>query len=248
MDSYILILVLAILFVSSFVRSAFGFGDALIAMPLLVFLIDIKIATPIVALAAILIATIILIEEFRRFDLKRHLPLILYSVAGIPFGLFYLRHAGESLVKIVLGVVLFIFSLYNILKPGMLNLKSNKSKPVFGFLGGLLGGAYNTNGPPIIIYGMLRGWEPAEFRTILQGIFFPVNLTIIIGHGLGGFWTSEVIETFLYALPVILVAIFAGRFVNKRISIQSFVRLIYFMLLAISIVLLVSGAGPLIEI
>ena len=45
-------------------------------------------------------------------------------------------------------------------------------RSTFGFFAGILGGAYNTNGPPVVIYGSLRKWSPATFRATLQGYFF----------------------------------------------------------------------------
>ncbi len=45
-------LVLVVLFCSTFIRATFGFGDALVAMPLLAMVVGLKTATPLVALVA----------------------------------------------------------------------------------------------------------------------------------------------------------------------------------------------------
>jgi len=45
--------VLAIILLSTLVRAIFGFGNALVAMPLLAMIIDVRIATPLVALTGI---------------------------------------------------------------------------------------------------------------------------------------------------------------------------------------------------
>ena len=44
--------VLSVVFLAALVRSTFGFGDALIAMPFLVVLVGLKTATPLMALIA----------------------------------------------------------------------------------------------------------------------------------------------------------------------------------------------------
>jgi hypothetical protein len=62
--------VLLILFISILVRSTFGFGDALVATPLLALIIPIKTATPVVAIIAPTIAISLLIKEWRHIDLK----------------------------------------------------------------------------------------------------------------------------------------------------------------------------------
>jgi uncharacterized protein len=47
-----LIIVVVILFVAELVRSSIGFGNALVAMPLLVLVMDLRLATPLVALVS----------------------------------------------------------------------------------------------------------------------------------------------------------------------------------------------------
>ena len=53
--------VLSILFLATLVRSTFGFGEALVAMPLLVNIVDFKTATPLVAMIACTISVAIII-------------------------------------------------------------------------------------------------------------------------------------------------------------------------------------------
>ncbi len=233
-----IIIVLLILMLSTTVRSTFGFGDALIAMPLLSMAAGIKTAVPIVALGAIVIAVSILIKFWRQVEFRVRLPLIISSVAGIPIGLIYLKDTDETIVKLILAAILIAFAAYRLVKPHLLHLKNERLAVLFGLAGGILGGAYNTNGPPIIIYGAMRRWEPEKFRAILQGIFLPTNFFIAIGHGIAGFWTSEVIRLFLTALPVIIISIIIGGKINKKIPAHRFVKYVDIFLIIIGIILI----------
>ncbi|MCK4801033.1 MAG: sulfite exporter TauE/SafE family protein, partial [Anaerolineales bacterium] len=104
------ILVFVIIFISTLIRSAFGFGNALIAMPLLVLILGIKTATPLVAMIGIVIALVMLLREWRELDFKDAIYLILSTLAGIPLGLFFLSSAPEQIVRIILGLILIGFS------------------------------------------------------------------------------------------------------------------------------------------
>jgi uncharacterized membrane protein YfcA len=232
-------LVLGVAFLAAFTRSALGFGDALIAMPLLTMLIGIRMATPLVALAASTIAISIFSQAWRDADLRAAWRLILSSLVGIPIGLFFLKRAPQTLVEALLSVVLVGFGLYNLFVPRLPVLANEKLSYLFGFVAGILGGAYNTNGPPVVVYATLRRWEPARFRATLQGYFLPTGLTVAISHGLAGFWTRPVLQLYLYALPVILLAVFIGGHVNRRVSGGQFHRLVYAALVAIGLLLLV---------
>ena len=77
MDFNLIILLLSIVFISTLTRSTFGFGDALIAMPLLALFMDIKTATPLIALIAFLIAISILIKNLHKVEFKSAWRLIL---------------------------------------------------------------------------------------------------------------------------------------------------------------------------
>jgi hypothetical protein len=226
------------LFLASFVRSTFGFGDALIAMPLLAFFINIKTAAPIVAFMSSIIAIYILIGNYKKIRFKAIWQLIIFSIIGIPIGILYLEGAAENLIKIILGIVLILFSTYKLFKPDLLNLNTDKYGWIAGSIAGILGGAYNTNGPPIIIYGSMRKWKPGEFRAILQGIFFPTNIFIVAGHGIAGNWTNEILTTTLIALPFVIISTILGGILNKKISSERFVRFIYIMLIAIALIMI----------
>lgn len=234
----IIAVILVIIFFAATVRATFGFADALIAMPLLSLFISIKVATPLVAAMGLLVSIVIIIQDRQKVFIPGIFRLILFTVLGIPIGLLYLKNTSEDLVKIVLAIVLLSFSIYKLLKPNLLHLKNEKLAPFIGIFSGILGGAYNTNGPPIIIYGTLRNWPPENFRAILQGVFLPTNFFIVTGHILGGLWTSEVVNYSLYSLPVILTSIFLGSKLNKVIPTERFQKYIFILLILVSLLLL----------
>ena len=177
MDSItIILLVLSILFVSTFTRSALGFGDALIAMPLLALVVGIQVATPLTAFAASTIAiTILITGAWRKVDIKAAWRLIISSLIGIPIGLYFLKTAPEPVIKGALGAILIAFGLYNLIAPKLPTFKNEKLAYIFGLIAGILGGAYNTNGPPVVVYGTLRGSSPESFRSTLQAYFLPTG-------------------------------------------------------------------------
>jgi uncharacterized protein len=233
-----LLFIILIIFFASLIRSVFGFGDALFAMPLLVMFLSPLIATPVVAFIGLTISFLILLKHWQKINLKSLMVLILSTLAGIPIGLYFLKGASEDLVKIVLAVILILFSFFKLLKSYKLELKNDRFAFIFGFISGVFGGAYNTNGPPIIIYGTLRKWQPDKFRVILQGVFFPSNVLIIVGQGLAGLWTEKVILFYLYSLPIILIALFIGSRLNRRIPAEKFVKYAYILLMIIGVILL----------
>ncbi len=241
-SSLIYLLTLSILFLSTFIRSSLGFGDAVFAMPLLAMVVGLQTATPVVALCATTIGVTILILDWRKVHLKASLRLIFASALGIPVGLLFLKRGPEEILMIILGLVIFFYGTYNLLKPHLPALSDRFSTAFFyGFFAGILGGAFNTNGPPVVIYGKMRRWTPQNFRATLQGYFVPTSSMILIGHGLAGLWTPTVFRLYLLALPVLFLAIFLGTKVNRALAPKKFDSALNYALIIMGISLILKS-------
>ncbi|MFO7965472.1 MAG: sulfite exporter TauE/SafE family protein [Desulfobacterales bacterium] len=232
--------VLAVFFIAMLIKSIFGFGDALLAMPLLTLAVGIRTATPLFALVGTTITLVILSLRWRHVVLKSAWRLILSSIFGIPLGLYFLKGSFETAVNLVLALVIILFSAFNLTRPNLPRLNSERYAVVFGFISGILGGAYNTSGPPVIIYSALRRWRPESILATLQGYFFPLGIFILIGHALTGLWTSTVVEYYVICLPVSLAALAVGSRLNRAIPQGRFEKYIFVLLLFIGFFLLMQ--------
>ena len=218
-------LVLIVIFFAAFIRAAIGFGDALIAMPLLGILFGIKSSAPLVALVATFISLIILIKYHHVADFKASWRIIVSSILGIPIGRILLEVTTEGLLKIILGIFIIGFSIYNFKNPKLRIEKYDlEFAYVFGFLSGILGGAYNIVGPAVVVYGNLRHWSPHRFLATLQACFFPAYLTIASVHAFSGSFTYTILKLFIVSIPVMILAMAAGNKINKILSTDHFHR------------------------
>jgi uncharacterized protein len=59
-----------VIFFATLVRSTFGFGEALIAVPLLALFIPIAIAAPVAVLLSITIAAVVVAQDWRKIYLR----------------------------------------------------------------------------------------------------------------------------------------------------------------------------------
>jgi len=239
MDLLIVQIVL-ILFISTLIRSTFGFGDSVLAMPLLAVIVDLQLATPLVALIALSISTTILLLHWQQVYFKNLLRLILPTLAGIPIGIIMLRELNESLIKLLLAVVIVLFSIFNLGNFRELKIPGKKSASVAGFLGGIFGGAYNISGPPVVIYGALNRWPQENFRATLQGYFLITGIMLVSGHIISGNINEGILKIYLTALPFVFIAIFLGFILNRKIRKENFTKYLYVLLLIIGISLIVS--------
>lgn len=239
----VLIAVLTILFIASFIRSAFGFGEALIAVPLLAFAMPVDTAAPIAALVSITVAGVAVAQDWWHIHFRSAGRLFLATAVGTPLGLWALHALDGQRVKMALGAVVMAFAVFALLRRRQAALHDDRHAWIFGFGAGVLGGAYGMNGPPLVVYGTLRGWSPRHFRATLQGYFLPASLMTMAGYGFTGLWTPVVTRDYLLALPGVLVAIVLGRMFNRRLGGEAFVRCLHAGLVLVGAMLLLQSRG-----
>lgn len=238
MADEILLITIAVLFGASLVRAGLGFGEALISVPLLALLMPVNQAAPIAVLVSITIAFIVLLLDWRSVHFGSAGRLVVSTLFGIPLGLLLLTAVPEAIVKAILAVVILAFSLHAILGKGRLRLNDDRLAWLFGFNAGILGGAYGMNGPPLAIYGSLRGWRPEQFRATLQAYFLPASILGMAGYYVAGLWTPAVNHFYLMSLPAVVLGTLGGRIAGRRLAADRFRLYVYAGLMAIGVVLL----------
>jgi uncharacterized membrane protein YfcA len=235
------ILIPFIVFLGSMIYATFGFGDALFAMPFLTMLIGIKTATPLMTLNGATLAGILFIKHRKEVDWKSAKRLVFSSALGIPIGIYFLKNGNEQITKIILGLIIIGVSVYNLFfKKENIKLHYNWSY-AFGFVAGILGGAFNTGGPPVAIFGTLSGWSQMKFISTLQGYFLPSDIFIIAGQYAAGLQTELVLHYYLISLPFLLLALVIGSKIRKKIPVGKFNTYIFLLLLIVGIVFILRS-------
>ena len=141
----------------------------------------------------------------------------------------------QSISLAGLGVMIAGYALFALLNLRLPKMTQPAWGYAFGFLGGLLGGAYNTSGPPVIVYGNCLRWEPDEFKSNLQGFFLIASFAIAIGHALNRNLTPDVWHYFLISIPAIVIGIWAGTSLDKYLNPDNFRKIVLVLLIVMGI-------------
>lgn len=243
MTSHISLFIIVISFIATLVRSTFGFGESMVAVPLLLWILPARAAVPLSALLSVTVALIIILQDHKHIYFNSAKWLVLYAALGIPVGLLLLVYGSESLIVCGLGLFLIVYSLYSLRYKNVFHLKEDNKLLLFicGFFSGVFGGAYSINGPALVIYGNLRRWPAKQFRATLQAYFLPASLLGILGFWWKGLLDRELLYYFVFAVAGALPAVFLGRFFNGRLKDDSFFKYIYIGLIVIGVLLIWRG-------
>ena len=237
------IFVLIISFIASLVRSTLGFGESLIAVPLLLLFLPANVAVPLSVMLSIVIALIVVIQDHKKIHFYSAKWLILFAIPGIPIGIAVLIYGNEFLIKTGLGVLLILYSLYTLFVKQVKLLKEDNMLWLFicGFLSGIFGGAYGLNGPSLVMYGNMRQWSAKQFRVTLQAYFLPASLIAAAGYYTKNLITPEVYTYFFVSLFTAIPAIFLGRYLNHQLKDVTFFKYVYWGLIILGIILVTSA-------
>jgi uncharacterized membrane protein YfcA len=237
----LVVAIVAICATATVIRSTFGFGESLVAVPLLVMVMPVQTAVPLAVLMSILVAAIVLIQDHEHVHFDSAKWLILFALLGIPVGLLVLLVAPSHIVKITLGAIIASYGAYSLVARQSFQLHHDSRAWLFacGFLSGVLGGAYGLNGPPLVIYGNLRRWDAQRFRATLQAYFLPASFLGATGFAVNGLMTTTVLKDFAICVPAIVPAVLLGRYLNRRLEGESFFKFMYAGLIVLGSLLLV---------
>lgn len=229
-----------ILFLGAFTQSMTGFGSALVAMAVLPSLLGLPVAAPVVAATGLLLETMLTLRYRQSLRVDAIWRVLVASLIAIPFGVLLLRHIEERTALFILGLLLVGYSLYALIGFRLPALAHPAWAWLTGLLSGLLGGAYNTAGPPIVVYGNCRGWDAAQFKSNLSSFFVINSLFVTTSHFVGGSFTSDVTRTILLCLPATVLGFLLGQSMDRWIDPARFRQIVLVLLIVLGLRLMLG--------
>ena len=228
-----LILLLVVL-AASFTQGATGFGFGLLAMSVLPHLLGVRVAVPVVAVLGLAVCLVVLWRWRRHVDGRKILPLLAGEVVGVPLGVFFLIEVDERIVTATLGTILLAYGAGRLLVEARQARTPDRGEPgrrpgpgwgvLAGLFAGTIGGAFNTGGPPLILYATARRWSPAAFKANLSVVFLfntVFQLTLLAARGA---LTPEIWRLDLIAFPAMAVGVGVGTVAAERLNATAFRR------------------------
>jgi uncharacterized membrane protein YfcA len=197
-------------FIAALARGFSGFGSALIFVPLASTAIGPQAAAPLLLIIDGVAAAGLIPGAWRHADRRDVGTMSIGALAGIPLGAWVLIKSDPLWIR--WAVVLFGTLLLALLMSGW----RYRSKPtiattvIVGAAAGLLGGAAQIGGPPVVAYWLSR---PIAAETVRANIvlYFAISTVITTTVYLaGGLLTPSVVGLALVTGPIYGVGLYAG--------------------------------------
>lgn len=223
-----------------FAQTVAGFGIGLILMPPLSAIFGLDVARPLAVLIGTTNQVIVLYRTRQSLTLRTVGILSLLALVGLPIGNWIAESAilSEDILLTILALIVVSYALYALVAPVIPYLKDDRWGSAFGFISGVLTGAYNTGGPPIVIYANARRWTPDAMRSNLQGFFLFKGVVLLVIHAGSRNFTTDVVMNYIYALPAIGLGLLLGFWLYPHIPAERFRQFVLVFLLVMGISML----------
>ena len=233
MDALNLVLFLAATFCGGFTSGLTGFAAGLVVSG-----VWLHVITPLQT--AVLIAAYGMVNQAygiwkirRALQWRRILPFVSGGAVGVPLGAYLVTYLNPTHLRVGVGVLLIVYSVYNLARPNFTPIRSNPATDTgIGVLNGLLGGLTGLGGVISTIWCQLGGGPKDVQRAIFQPVLFiTMTMTTLTFAASGHLLNIDILKPFLLGLPALLLGLWTGVTLYGRLDDAAFRKVILILLL-----------------
>jgi uncharacterized membrane protein YfcA len=229
-----------------FVSGLAGFGTALMALGIWLWVLPPAIAVPLVLICSVIAQLATLKSIWKSIDFSLVWPFVIGGLIGVPLGTRLIEHADPIVFKLTIGVFLLIFptALYFQRRQFAITFGGKAVDTVIGFAGGILGGLAGLSGPLPILWASVRGWNKDERRGIFQIFNTSVLAAALAMQIATGFVKMEVYWLALIAFPGTIIGAWIGARIYHALSDRHFGDIVLGLLFLSGLGLVWSSIAP----
>ena len=226
-------------FAAALVTGVAGFAFGLIAAA-----IWLHILTPLQT-ASLIIGFGLVVQGVSVWKLRHALkwtrlwPFLIGAALGVPLGVAILDWANADHVRIAIGAILVLYSIYALARPAIkVTAGGAPADAGVGFLNGVLGGLTGFAGILVTIWCGMRGWPKDEQRAVFQPVGVAIFAMSALWLGVRGSVSVDIGWLFLLGLPALLAGTWAGLKLYGKLDEAGFRKVVLALLLVSGIALL----------
>ena len=230
---------------ASFVQRTIGFGFGIFIMTALPFLMpSYGEAVTLSGLLSLTSAAVVMFKFLKYVTWKRFLPIVASFVIFSTLAICMLDKIEGQAMRIILGIVLIIISLYfSFFKEKLQKIIRPTSgwQLGAGAASGVMGGLFGMHGPPVVLYLVASEPDKDHYMGMIQTYAFVTNLTMLAVRAWNGYVTPMVGTTYIYGLIGLAVGVLSGNWAYKRIPNRIFTYVVYAYIAISGLVILLTA-------
>lgn len=227
-----------------FINGLAGTGTALFALGFYLVVLEPITAVAIVAFMSVLagLQGLWIVRAEILAHPRRLLRFLIPGLIGVPVGIMLLGIIDADTLYIAIAILLIIYGGYFGFRPSLpaFSRKTPIIDGLFGFVGGVGGGAASVSGAIPSMWLSIRPWTKTETRAVLQPFNVAILGTTITLLFFKGAYDSTAVTAMLVTVPAGLIAAQIGIAVFKRLSDTAFRRLLIILALLMGVGIMIT--------
>jgi uncharacterized protein len=209
-----------------------GFGASIVAMPMLVHLLPLRMALPMMLIYDLIGGVLIGLRNFRFVDRRELLRLLPYMLVGVLLGVTVLVKAPERLLLFLLGVFVLAFAAWSLL----FRIRPTPIAPIWslplGTVGGVFSALFGTGGPIYTIYLARRVQDKGRLRATVSVLLLLSALVRLVSFIAAGFYAQPGLPAMIALyLPCVLAGMFIGTRLHHRLPTHRVTQVVWSILI-----------------
>lgn len=237
-EAFSLIAAIAVITCTHWIGGITAYGSALLALPVLIWIVDLPSARAALIVIGMIQAVQIFIYTFRNISWPKFRRMLFWAGLGLPVGMLTVTRLPREPLLVLLGVILIAGGLSK-LAPVPASIKNGWPKSLLTglmFLGGLIHGAFGTGGAAMVVAAQQEVPEKEAFRGTLSLFWVVLNSILIGGLTIDGTLKGDAIPMSIIGVPLVMLASWHANRVAGRLSQNFFVKLVAVLLFAAGII------------
>jgi uncharacterized membrane protein YfcA len=221
-------------------RGATGFGAGVIAIPLLLLVLPLRVVIPLMTTLGLAASAGQSLRDFRHVDWSALRQLVLPALGGIAAGLWAFSALDPRLLLKAFGAFIIGYALLS-LGPARARvaLPARALAPVAGSIGALVATVFGgMAGPFYVVYLSALRLDKTRFRATVSVLLFALGVIRAGGYGGLGLYDREVLVLIVLMLPIMGLAMYAGDRLHVRLDERLFQRVVAALLAGSGVLLL----------
>ena len=222
-----------------FLQASVGFGTV-VTMPLGILLMGIGLTKPVVTFIALLTGIGVLLKEYTHINWREFAKMAGVMLVGVLVAQWIAGKVKMSFLLVLYGAVVIGIGVKKLFFPA----KQQTSKAIQNMalaIAGLMQGLFVSGGSFLAVYAVERMPDKRELRATNNALWVVLNLVMLITYFAGGQMDKQVLTMSAIAIVPMILGVWLGGLFADRLKQQTFLKLVYVVLIASGLVLLVSN-------
>lgn len=241
MEIDFILALIVIIFCSSLVHGSIGFGFGMIATPMVALFTDLQTAITYILIPTMVVNIISISSEGKFFEaLKKFWFIILLMVVGSSIGTVLLVYSNSEYFKLLLAFIILVYLIQSFIRIEVSFVAKHPKASSYGLgiIGGTISGLTNVVAPLMIIYTLELKYSKKDAIQLSNLCFLFTKIGQIIVFLYYGAFTYNTFETSFITLLAVLIGMFLGIKIKKRIDAKFYAKILKVLLFIIACLLI----------